>query len=162
MGVGVFGIGTRNDHSMAEELMMQHMKTNHTGSLLAVVHPQHSPMTYKPPQMSKTAPDGSGWHPEEPTGYIGGASIKGAIHNINDGSVTQIRAKIDQGNNIHPGMGISEKFFRKMKMGYAQEAKNCVTTATMESNLTWLGLTDCFILKLEGIALEFGCQSVVM
>ena len=47
-------------------------------------------------------------------------------------------------------------------MGNVQETKNYKTTATMGSNLTRLGLTGCFILKLEGVALEFGCQAAVV
>ena len=79
-------------------------------------------------------------------GLAGGASIHGAIHKVKDGSTVRVQATLDQGNNIHLGVGISERFFQDTTMGYAHRTRNYVTTASVESNLTRLGLTECFFL----------------
>ena len=79
-------------------------------------------------------------------GPVGGASFHGAIHNVKDGSTVQVQATLDQGNNIHLGVGILERFFQDITIRYAHRTRNYVTTASVESNLTRLGLTECFVL----------------
>ena len=109
MGIGVFGIGTQNALSTAEKLKVRQMGAYSTGSLLAAAHLQHSHMACRCPHTSRSATNGSCWCPEESIGHAGGASISGVIHNVKDGSTVQVQATMDQGDNIHPGVGISEK-----------------------------------------------------
>ena len=88
-------------------------------------------------------------------GIARGASIPGEIHNIRDGSILKVRAIMDQGNLLHPGVGMFEKFLQDTNIGYAHRAQDRVHTASVGSNLTRLGLIECFILKLEGFTLQF-------
>ena len=74
-------------------------------------------------------------------GTAGGASILGEIYNVKDGSIVQVWAMMDQGNLIHPGVGMSERFFQDKNIGYAHSVQGHVNTASVESNLTRLGLT---------------------
>ena len=138
MGMGVFGIGTHNALSTAEESKMRQTGAYSTGSLLTAACPQYGLRACRCPQTNRSATNGSCWCPEESIGHVGGASISGVIHNVKDGSTIQVRATMDQGNSIHPGVGISKKFFQETMIGYVQETKNYVTTATMGSILTRL------------------------
>ena len=95
-------------------------------------------------------------------GITGSASILGEIHNIREGTSLRVPIIMDQGNLISPGVGMSKGFFQCMNMVYADRARDHVKTASVESILTRLGLSECFILKLEGFMLQFGCQAAVI
>ena len=70
----------------------------------------------------------------------GGTFILGEVHNVREGTSLKTQVFMDQGNCIGPGIGMSEDFFKRMNLVYADEVWDNLKTASTGSNLTKLDL----------------------
>ena len=66
---------------------------------------------------------------------------------------------LDQGNLVNPGIVVSKVFFLRLGLGYADQTKLWLQTASEGSKLSTLGWTEAFPLKIEGITSQFKCQA---
>ena len=65
---------------------------------------------------------------------------------------------MDQRNLLGAGVGISEPFLKRMKLGYVKIARSKVRMADKGTGMTRLGLSKHFTLRLDSIRTGFDVQ----
>ena len=86
------------------------------------------------------------------------AYADGQAHNTTKGVKKLVKIMIDQGNLTSQGVAVSEKFMRKMSLGYSKLGRGVVPTAGAGHGMTHLGISEQFSLKLNGISKTFSVK----
>ena len=68
---------------------------------------------------------------------------------------------IDHGNLASQGVAVSEKFMKKMILGYSKLGGGVVPTAGAGQGMTNLGISEQFSLRLDGISKNFSVKALV-
>ena len=112
-------------------------------------------------EMAQRIPDVTYYYPMADIITMGGSYVIGMITNDPRGVSIQTRMVLDQGNLVNPGIVVSEEFFLRLELGYADQTKLKLRTASEGSELLTLGWTEAFTLKIIGITSQFNCQAAV-
>ena len=89
------------------------------------------------------------------------AYADGQAHNTTKGVKKPVKIMIDQGNLTSQGVAVSEKFMKKMSLGYSKLGGGVVPTAGSGHGMTNLGISEQFTLKLNGISKTFSVKALV-
>ena len=101
------------------------------------------------------------YHPVTGSIEAGGTYISGIINFEGQGVSSQTRMIIDQGNQVPPGLMISEELFRILGLEYTDRSQVRLQTAAEGCEIWTLGWSSVFCLEIEGITPRFCGHAVV-